>query len=61
MSNNQTKDEASLERQIQELCDIEEDTSEKFEFVLSEKVFQLYYGEKGHLPTGELEKLELPC
>jgi len=30
----ETADEASLERQIQELCEIEEDTPEKFEFVL---------------------------
>ena len=67
MSNNQSKldqaihsgetaNEVSLERQIQALCEIEEDTPEKFEFVLSEKVFQLYYGEKGHLPTFKKEQ-----
>jgi len=52
----ETANEASLERQIQELCDFETETPEKFEFVLSEKVFQLYYGEKGHLPTFRKEQ-----
>ena len=51
----ETASEASLERQIQELCDFEKETPEKFEFVLSEKVFQLYYAEKRRLPTFKRE------
>ena len=43
--------EAGLERAIDQLCTIEQEDPETFEFFLTEKVFDLQYGGVGKLPS----------
>ena len=48
--------EGMLERQLEELCNLEEEEPDTFEFSLLEKTYQLYYGGKGSLPTFSKEQ-----
>ena len=43
--------DSMLQRQIDELCNLEHDDPDLFEFTLQEKTYQLYYGGQGKLPT----------
>ena len=47
----ETTYEEGLDRAIDQLCDIEEETPLVFEFFLTEKVFDLQYAGVGALPT----------
>ena len=47
----ETAYEAGLDRAIDQLCTIEQEDPEIFEFFLTEKVFDLQYGGAGRLPS----------